>query len=169
MITFIIGGMKSGKSRFALKEGENNVNRILYYIATARAIDKEMEDRIERHKKERGSHWITIEEPVNLKEAIMKIPENSSIVIDCLTTWITNLIVEVYDYQKFIDSFIDLLKKVRENFHILIVANEVGLGIIPESELGRKFVDLAGTVNQRIMEISDSAYLMIAGRALRIK
>jgi len=169
MITFIIGGMKSGKSGLALKEGENTGNRNLYYIATARAIDKEMEDRIERHKKERGSHWITIEEPVNLKEAIMKIPENSSIVIDCLTTWLTNLIVEVYDYQEYIDSFIDLLKKVRENFHILIVANEVGLGIIPDSELGRKFIDIAGTVNKKIMDLCDIAYLMVAGRALKIK
>uniref|UniRef100_A0A7C4AJD1 Adenosylcobinamide kinase n=1 Tax=Thermodesulfovibrio aggregans TaxID=86166 RepID=A0A7C4AJD1_9BACT len=169
MITFIIGGIKSGKSRFALKEGENTGSRNLYCIATARAVDKEMKERIERHKKERDSGWITIEEPLNLVEAIMKIPENSSVVIDCLTTWLTNLMIEVYDYQKFIDSFIDLLKKIRENIHIFIVANEVGLGIIPESELGRKFIDISGTVNQKIMDICDRAYLMVAGRALRIK
>ena len=169
MITFIIGGMKSGKSRFAMKEGENTGNRNLYYIATARVIDEEMKERIERHKKERDSYWITLEEPINLAEAIIKIPDNSSIVIDCLTTWLTNLIVEVNDYQKFINSFIELLTKLKEKIHIFIVANEVGLGIIPETELGRKFIDIAGTVNQKIMDICDIAYLMIAGRALRIK
>ncbi len=169
MITFIIGGIKSGKSRFALKEAESTGSINLCYIATARAVDKEMQERIERHKKERDSGWITIEEPLNLVEAIMKIPENSSVVIDCLTTWLTNLMIEVYDYQKFIDSFIDLLKKIKENIHIFIVANEVGLGIIPESELGRKFIDISGTVNQKVMDICDRAYLIIAGKALRIK
>jgi adenosylcobinamide kinase/adenosylcobinamide-phosphate guanylyltransferase len=169
MLVFIIGGMKSGKTRFALKEGEKNGSKNLYYIATARAIDKEMKKRIEKHKKDRCSRWITIEEPLNLGEVITKIPEDSSVVVDCLTTWITNLLVEGYNYKKFINSFIEVLQKAKKSFHIFIVANEIGLGIIPESELGRKFVDLAGIVNQRIMEISDSAYLMIAGTPLRIK
>ncbi|WP_353684578.1 bifunctional adenosylcobinamide kinase/adenosylcobinamide-phosphate guanylyltransferase [Thermodesulfovibrio sp. 3907-1M] len=167
MIIFILGGIKSGKTRFALKEAE--INKRLFYIATARAIDNEMKERIERHKKERGSQWITIEEPINLMEAIMKIPENSSVVVDCLTTWLTNLIIEGYDYEEFTESFIDSLKKVKDSIHIFIVANEVGLGIIPERELGRKFIDIAGTANQRIMDICDKAFLMIAGKALRIK
>ncbi len=169
MITFIVGGIKSGKTRFALKEGENTESKNFYYIATARAIDKEMKERIERHKKERGSHWITIEEPVNLVDAILKIPENSSVIIDCLTTWLTNLIVEGYNYQDFINSFIDLLKKINKNIQIFIVTNEIGFGIIPENELGRKFIDIAGTLNQKIMDICDKAFLMIAGRALRVK
>lgn len=105
MITFVIGGIKSGKSNFALKEGEKTGSRNFYYIATARAIDEEMKERIERHKKERGSHWITIEEPINLNEAIMKITQNSSVVIDCLTTWLTNLLVEGYDFCEFVEAF----------------------------------------------------------------
>jgi len=169
MLVFIIGGMKSGKTKFALKEGEKNRGKNLYYIATARAIDKEMKKRIEKHKKERGSKWITIEEPLNLEKAITKIPENSSVVVDCLTTWITNLLVEGYDYRKFVQSFMKVLQKAKKSLHIFIVANEVGLGIVPETELGRKFVDLAGTINQRIMKLSDSAYLMIAGTPLKIK
>lgn len=167
MITFIIGGIKSGKTKFALKEAE--ISKNLYYIATAKAIDKEMEERIERHRKERGSQWITIEEPVNLGEAIMKIPENSSVVIDCLTTWLTNLIVEGYDYEEFINSLIDSLKKVKKSIHIFIVANEVGLGVIPETEFGRKFIDIAGVINQKIMDLCDKAYLMVAGRGISIK
>ncbi|MGB9822742.1 bifunctional adenosylcobinamide kinase/adenosylcobinamide-phosphate guanylyltransferase [Thermodesulfovibrio sp.] len=169
MITFIIGGIKSGKTKFALKKAQNTGSKNLYYIATARAIDDEMRQRIERHKKERGSQWITIEEPINLMGVIMKIPENSSIVIDCLTTWLTNLIVEGYDYQEFVSSFIDVLKKIKGSIHIFIVSNEVGLGIIPEKELGRKFIDIAGTLNQKIMDICDKAYLMIAGKGLQIK
>ncbi|MGB9891995.1 bifunctional adenosylcobinamide kinase/adenosylcobinamide-phosphate guanylyltransferase [Thermodesulfovibrio yellowstonii] len=169
MITFIIGGIKSGKSNFALKEGEKTGSRNFYYIATARAIDEEMKERIERHKKERGSHWITVEEPINLNEAIMKITQNSSVVIDCLTTWLTNLIVEGYDFCEFVEAFFDLLRKYRDEIHLFIVANEVGLGIIPENQLGRKFVDLAGTVNHKVMDICDRAYLMVAGVPLRIK
>lgn len=169
MITFIIGGIKSGKSNFALKEGERTGNKNFYYIATARAIDEEMKERIEKHKKERGSHWITIEEPINLDEAIRKVAQNSSVVIDCLTTWLTNLLVEGYDFYKLVDAFIDSLSRYRKKNHLFIIANEVGLGIIPENELGRKFVDLAGTVNHKVMNICDRAYLMIAGIPLRIK
>ncbi|GAQ95415.1 adenosylcobinamide kinase [Thermodesulfovibrio aggregans] len=169
MITFIIGGIKSGKTRFALKEGENTGNKNFYYIATAKPIDKEMKERIEKHKKERGSHWITIEEPVTLGEVLIKIPDNSSVVIDCLTTWLTNLIVEGHDHQFFVDSLIDSLKKVSQRINLFIVANEVGLGIIPESELARKFIDIAGVVNQRIMDLCDKAYFMVAGRGIRIK
>ena len=169
MITFIIGGIKSGKTRFALKEGEKTGNKNFYYIATARVIDKEMKERIEKHKKERGSHWITIEEPVNLGEVLIKIPDNSCVVIDCLTTWLTNLIVEEYDYQFFIDSLIESLKSISQRIHIFIITNEVGLGIIPESELARKFIDIAGVVHQKIMDLCDKAYFMVAGKALRIK
>ena len=128
-----------------------------------------MKKRIEKHKKERGSKWITIEEPLNLEKAITKIPENSSVVVDCLTTWITNLLVEGYDYRKFVQSFIKVLQKAKKSLHIFIIANEVGLRIVPETEFGRKFIDLAGTINQRIMELSDSAYFMIAGNPLKIK
>lgn len=169
MLTFIIGGMKSGKSNFALKEGEKTGGRNFYYIATARAIDEEMKSRIERHKKERGSHWITIEEPINLDRAIMRIDKNSSVIIDCLTTWLTNLLVEGYEPNEFVNSFIDLLRKYRDEIHVFIIANEVGWGIIPENELARKFIDLAGTVNQKIMDICDRAYLMVAGMPLKIK
>ncbi len=169
MITFIIGGIKSGKSNFALREAEKTESKNFYYIATARAIDDEMKERIERHKKERGSHWITIEEPINLNEAIMKTTENSSVVVDCLTTWLTNLIVEGYNVYEFVDSFLDLLERYSEKIHIFVVANEVGWGIIPENELSRKFIDLAGTVNHKVMDICDKAYLMVAGRDLKIK
>lgn len=171
MITFIIGGVKSGKSNFALREAEKLRNKNFYFIAPARAIDEEMRQHIEKHKKLRGNHWITIEEPINLHTIVNKIPEHSSLIIDCLTTWLTNLIVENYDVDKFTEHFLNSLKsyKFRNDIHIFIVSNEVGSGIIPETSLGRKFVNIAGYVNQKIMEISDTAYLMVAGRAIKIK
>lgn len=171
MITFIIGGIKSGKSNFALKEAENLKSKNFYFIATAKSIDEEMQERIEKHKKQRGNQWITFEEPINLHIIVDKIPECSSLIIDCLTTWLTNLIVEGHDVDKFTEQFLDSLNscKLKDNIRIFIVANEVGLGIIPDTKLGRKFVDIAGYVNQKIMELSDIAYLMVAGRAIRIK
>ncbi|MCS7164442.1 MAG: bifunctional adenosylcobinamide kinase/adenosylcobinamide-phosphate guanylyltransferase [Thermodesulfovibrio sp.] len=169
MITFIIGGVKSGKTSFALKKAENKGNKNCYYIATARAIDEEMKERIERHKRERGSHWTTIEEPIKIGEIINKLPEKSILVVDCLNTWITNLLVEGFEYEDFVESFINSVLKNREKIEIFIVANEVGLGIVPENELSRRFIDIAGTLNQRIMNICDKAYFMIAGIPLEIK
>lgn len=171
MLTFIIGGMKSGKSKFALQEAEKLPYKNFYFIATAKAIDKEMQERIEKHKKQRHSRWITIEEPIDLAGAIKKIPENSAVVVDCLTTWITNLIVENHHIEKFTETFLSSLKtfKDKKNVHIFVVSNETGFGVIPTTELGRKFIDLAGMINQKVMEIADTAYLIIAGMPVKIK
>lgn len=171
MITFIIGGMKSGKSNFALKEAEKLSCENFYFIATAKAVDREMRDRIEKHKKQRHSKWITIEEPFDLAGALNQIPENSAVIIDCLTAWITNLLVENFNIDEFTESFLNSLNsgKIKKNTHIFIVSNETGLGIIPTTELGRKFIDLAGIINQRVMENADKAYLLVAGMPIKIK
>lgn len=171
MITLIIGGIKSGKTKFALRTAIALKNRTYYYIATARAIDEEMIEKIKKHKEERGEEWITIEEPIDLTCTLKKIPKNSSVVVDCITTWLTNLIVEEKEIETHMELFLNLLSRFKkiEEIQVLIVTNEVGLGVIPETSLGRKFISIAGSFNQRLMEISDEAYFMIAGRELRIK
>lgn len=171
MITLIIGGMKSGKTNFALRSAMSLNKRNYYYIATARAIDEEMIEKIKKHKEERDEKWITIEEPIDLTCAFREISENSSVVVDCITTWLTNLIVEERNIEFETELFLSLLSKFREinQIHIFIVTNEVGMGVIPEAFLGRKFLNIAGIFNQRLMKISDEAYFMIAGRELRIK
>ncbi|HQA04387.1 MAG TPA: bifunctional adenosylcobinamide kinase/adenosylcobinamide-phosphate guanylyltransferase [Thermodesulfovibrio thiophilus] len=171
MIAFIIGGMKSGKSSFALREAEKLPHKNFYFIATARATDSEMEERIENHKKNRDNRWITIEEPIDLSTALKKIPESSIIIIDCLTAWLTNLLIECNPIDELLESFLCSLKsyKLKKDAHLFIISNETGTGIIPATELGRTFIDLSGQMNQRVMEIADTAYLIIAGQPLKIK
>lgn len=169
MVTFIIGGIKSGKSSFALREAEKLPCKNLYFVATAKPIDREMQERIEKHKKQRHNKWITIEEPIDLASVINKIPEGSAIVIDCLTAWLTNLIVENQNTSELTEAFLSSLKSRKKETHIFIISNETGLGIIPCTELGRKFVDLAGMINQKVMEIADEGYLVVAGMPIKLK
>jgi len=168
MLTLILGGVKSGKTKLALSIAEQE-NWKHYYIATARPIDEEMKERIEKHKQERGNKWKTIEEPIELAKALRSIPENSTIVVDCLTTWLTNLLVENYDYEKKIDELLEVLSEVKSEVNIVLVSNEVGLGVLPESKLGRRFIDLIGVLHQQIAKIADKVYFVVCGHALSIK
>jgi Adenosyl cobinamide kinase/adenosyl cobinamide phosphate guanylyltransferase len=152
MLAFVIGGIKSGKTKFALKKAEELNNSKLYYIATARAVDEEMKDRIERHKRERGEKWITIEEPIEVDEALKKIPKGSIIIIDCLTTWLTNLLIENYDVEEKTNKFLDILLKIKTDLDLFLISNEVGLGIIPDNPLARKFIDLSGNLHQKVAQ-----------------
>jgi len=169
MLIFVIGGIKSGKTKFALRQAEESSNGRLYYVATASPIDEEMINRIEEHRRERGDRWITIEEPIDLVRAFREIPQGASVVIDCLTTWITNLLVEGYDVSKFIDNFLSVLSEIKDKFKIVIISNEVGLGIIPVEPLSRKFIDIVGNLHQRIVQIADEFYFIICGCGIKIK
>ncbi len=170
MVIFVIGGIKSGKSRFALKEAEALEVENFYFIATAKPIDEEMKSKIEKHKKERSSKWITIEEPIELDKVLKGIPLSSAVIIDCVTTWLTNLMVEKEDIKPYIKAFIEALKvyKKRDSY-VFVVSNETGLGIVPETELGRRFINTLGLINQEIMKLSDRAFLMVAGVPLKLK
>lgn len=166
-LVFITGGARSGKSKFALKEA----SRILgnkAYIATAEAIDEEMRERIEKHKKQRGNIWDTYEEPIKIVDVIKDIEDQYSvIVIDCLTLWLSNLFLNNKNVEKEIESLYSSLSAV--HCPLFIVSNEVGTGIVPENEMARKFRDMAGFLNQNIAEIADEVYMMIAGIPLKIK
>ncbi|MEW6713587.1 MAG: bifunctional adenosylcobinamide kinase/adenosylcobinamide-phosphate guanylyltransferase [Nitrospirota bacterium] len=169
-ITFVIGGTRSGKSSFALREAAK-IKGQKAHIATAQALDDEMKERIRKHKDERGADWDTFEEPLKVPEIIADIKDKYSvIVLDCLTLWLSNLICGDMNFGKETDDLIDVLINPKpETPKLFIVSNEVGMGIVPENELARRFRDAAGYVNQKVAEISDEVYLVTAGIPIKIK
>jgi adenosylcobinamide kinase/adenosylcobinamide-phosphate guanylyltransferase len=164
----ITGGIKSGKSRFALQLTRDIETGEKIFIATARPIDREMEDKIEKHKKERGGDLKTVEAPIHLGDVLRAI-NPSTAVIDCLTLWLSNLFFEVNEEEKLreIEGLIGAVKEFTAN--VIIVTNEVGWGIIPGDEISRKYQSELGKLNQRVAEMCDEAYVMISGIPLRIK
>jgi adenosylcobinamide kinase/adenosylcobinamide-phosphate guanylyltransferase len=164
----ITGGIKSGKSAFALELARKIERGAKFFIATARRIDREMEEKIERHQKERGSHFRTKEAPIHLGNALREV-KHSTAVIDCLTLWLSNLFFELKEEEKLreVESLIEELNKYVGN--AIIVTNEVGWGIIPADEISRSYQSELGSLNQRIAEICDEVYVLISGIALKVK
>jgi len=167
LITFIIGGARSGKSRFALEKASVHSGKKAY-IATAQALDNEMSERIEKHKKERSAEWVTIEEPLNIAALIKNIhAQYDVILIDCLTLWLSNLILADKDIETEIEVFCSSLSAVQ--CPLFAVSNEVGMGIVPDNELSRRFRDTAGYLNQKVAGIANEVYSVTAGIPLKIK
>ncbi|MCK5695600.1 MAG: bifunctional adenosylcobinamide kinase/adenosylcobinamide-phosphate guanylyltransferase [Desulfobacula sp.] len=175
-IIFVIGGCRSGKSSFALYQANRvQANRAKgrdkYFIATSVPSDSEMEKRVEKHQKERGEGWHTIEEPVRIHEKISQYaPKAGVILVDCLTLWASNLLFHSYD-QAQIDEAIKQLENSLGQCEcpIFLVSNEVGCGIVPENKFARQFRDIAGFVNQKIAKIADKVVMMVAGIDVQIK
>ncbi|HBO84702.1 MAG TPA: bifunctional adenosylcobinamide kinase/adenosylcobinamide-phosphate guanylyltransferase [Deltaproteobacteria bacterium] len=165
-LIFVTGGCRSGKSKYALKLAESMNGRKLY-LATGEPFDEEMAERIKKHKKERGNNWTTIEEPINVIDAVKKNKRCDVILLDCLTLWISNLLMKDSRLKKIIVNLISTCKHSKAN--IIIVSNEVGLGIVPDNELARKFRDIIGLANQRIAAASDDVYFVVSGIPLKIK
>lgn len=169
-ITFVLGGSRSGKSLYATKLAKERARRILF-VATATAGDKEMQLRIKLHRKNRPAHWKTIEEPKKLSSLIKNLPlKFDLIIIDCLTLFISNLLLEGYT-DKYIEneikSILKMLKKC--NFDSILVSCEVGLGIVPDNPLARRFRDLAGRINQNVAISSNKVFFLVSGIPWRIK
>jgi adenosylcobinamide kinase/adenosylcobinamide-phosphate guanylyltransferase len=165
----ITGGTRSGKSQYAERRAlEMGARRL--YIATAEAQDEEMARRIEEHRKRRAGGWTTVEEPVDLAEALTAWRGRGDVaLVDCLTLWISNLLLrgdEKYAGEK-IDELLARLPHL--DFSVLLVANEVGWGIVPDNPLARQFRDLAGRANQRIGAAADEVILMVAGIPMTVK
>jgi len=171
-VIFIIGGARCGKSSFALKEA-SKIQGQKAYMATAEALDEEMKERIAKHKKERKADWDTYEEPVRIADALSDLKSRYSVVIiDCLTIWLSNLICNNLDCNKEIDDFINVLRNSKlktQSSKLFLVSNEVGMGIVPENELARRFRDMAGFLNQKVAEAADEVYLVTSGIPLKIK
>lgn len=167
MITFIIGGARSGKSSFAVSEALKLKGRKAY-IASADALDGEMKERIKKHKKDRGDGWDTYEEPIRISEVLKKIEgQYSVILLDCLTLWLSNLMMNGKSIEKEIKLLCSTLHAAPCT--LFVVSNEVGMGIVPENEMARRFRDMAGMLNQRVAEIADEVYLVVAGIPVKIK
>ncbi len=167
-IILVIGGARSGKSSFAMKEASKMRGRKAY-VAPAEPLDEEMKERIDRHKQERGKDWDTFEEPLRIAETIKTAGEYKVVVVDCLTLWLSNIVGAGLDAGSEIDNLIECLRRTRHSSRIYIVSNEVGMGIVPDNELARRFRDLAGILNRRVAEISDAVYLITAGIPRKIK
>jgi adenosylcobinamide kinase/adenosylcobinamide-phosphate guanylyltransferase len=167
----VLGGARSGKSRFALEHG-NRSSGSKYYIATAQALDTEMIRRIEDHRRKRPSDWKTVEEPLKLPDVLQSIEGKADVaVIDCLTLWLSNLCIKTDGDEKKIRAEIDRLMNVatRVSLSVVAVSNEVGLGIVPADPRSRLFRDLAGILHQRFAEVCHEVYWMTAGIAVKIK
>jgi len=163
------GGARSGKSRWALARGVAMGARRLF-IATAERSDDEMRDRIDRHRAERGGTFDTVEEPLALPEAIAADRDHDVIVVDCLTIWIANQLVGGAAPEAVlarVDALVDAVTARRA--HVVIVSNEVGMGLVPETPLGRVFRDMAGAAHQRLAPLADELFLAVTGVVLRLR
>lgn len=174
MITLITGGVRSGKSGFALTLAPPDLEK--YFIATAEPLDERMKQKIRNHREERKDlGFTTIEEPLDLANAFQEIIENSSenkafILADCMTLWVNNLLYlkrEDKEIQKYMGRLLEVIQGARQN--IALVTNETGWGVMPENALARKFSDLLGDLNKRLAEISDVVYCMVSGVPVLIK
>ena len=160
----ITGGVRSGKSSKALSLAAAYPKKL--FVATARAGDDEMHDRIARHRAERGEEWITLEEPLDLAAA-MRIEPDAVAVIDCLTLWLANAMEAQINIEAGLDGLLAAASQRRGP--VIVVTNEVGLGIVPAFESGRLFRDLAGSVNQRLAAAADVVLFMVSGLEIRLK
>lgn len=166
-ITFITGGARSGKSSYAQKMAESQSESPVY-LATARVWDEDFRLRIERHQNDRGPHWINIEEEKKLSACKV---ERQTVLLDCITLWLTNIF---FDNQFDVDRSLEEAKTewnkfIDKEMDLIVVSNELGMGIHPVEESARKFADLQGWMNQYIAQQASEVFLMISGIPVKIK
>lgn len=168
-IILVTGAARAGKSRYAEGRARELGARRLY-IATAEPNDEEMWRRIEEHKTRRGDDWATIEEPLQLAEALLEQRgQTDCALVDCLTLWLSNLVLRYgVDYaQEKVEQFVQTTRQL--DFHLILVTNEVGWGIVPDNLLARQFRDLSGWANQRIAAAANQVVLIVAGLPMIVK
>ena len=169
-IYFITGGARSGKSAFAERLALELAGTRAY-VATAQALDAEMAARIEKHRKDRGEAWDTYEEPLAVDELLRKLGRTHDIVLlDCLTLWLSNVMARADKDDAVVARSEELVSSIKGFSGVcIVVSNEVGLGIVPDNPLARRFRDLAGLLNQRVAEVADEAYFVAAGIPMKLK
>lgn len=166
-IIFITGGQRSGKSRFAQKMAEDSSANPLY-LATARHWDDDFEQRIRRHQADRGDKWETIEEEKRLSSLSL---DGRTVLLDCITLWLTNIF---HDNNYRLDIALEEAKSewdrfIEKDFRLIVVSNEIGMGLHASHESSRHFTDLQGWMNQHIAASADKVYVMISGIPLQLK
>ncbi|MQB42735.1 bifunctional adenosylcobinamide kinase/adenosylcobinamide-phosphate guanylyltransferase [Rhizobium sp. ICMP 5592] len=164
---FVLGGARSGKSRFAEKL-ITDIGLDRHYVATGQAWDEEMRDRIAQHRNDRGDLWTTHEEPLDLTARLAAIDgDDRAVLVDCLTLWVTNLMMAERNIAAEFSALTEFLPKARSR--LVLVSNEVGLGIVPENRMAREFRDHAGRLHQMIAAASAEVYFIAAGLPLKMK
>ncbi|MET0575005.1 MAG: bifunctional adenosylcobinamide kinase/adenosylcobinamide-phosphate guanylyltransferase [Mesorhizobium sp.] len=165
-LTLLIGGARSGKSAHA-EQLMTALPAPWTYIATAQSFDAEMDDRIALHQARRAAGWETVEEPHDLAGILANVPAGRPVLVDCLTLWLTNRMLADADLETECALLEDVLAAPRGPW--FVVSNEVGLGIIPDNALARRFRDAAGRLNQRVAARADRVLFMVAGLAMQVK
>ena len=166
-ITFITGGQRSGKSSYAQKQAEA-ISENPVYLATSRIWDQDFKARIDRHKTDRGAHWINVEEETYISKPELS---NKVVVLDCITLWLNNIF---FDNKNNIDAALkfsteEWAKFIEQDFQVFVVSNELGMGVHSENEIARKFADLQGWVNQHIASTANEVVFMVSGIPQKIK
>lgn len=169
-VTLVLGGVRSGKSRYAQQLAARW--KYVVFVATATRADDEMRDKIEQHRRDRPAHWMTVEEPLDLP-GVLEAHENSSdvILVDCLTLFAANVLeregTDASGLEQRVETLCNQLRLVR--CPVILVSNEVGSGVVPVSVSGRRYRDLLGEINQRVAHVADDVVLMVAGLPLAVK
>jgi adenosylcobinamide kinase/adenosylcobinamide-phosphate guanylyltransferase len=168
--TLVLGGARSGKSALAQDSAEavaaENGGRLVM-IATAQAFDSEMVERIARHREDRGLAWTTLEAPLDLAGALEALGRGDVVVVDCLTLWLSNLMLEERDLATAAAGLVATARRFEGA--LWLVSNEVGFGIVPDNALARRFRDEAGRLHQALAQAADAVTLVVAGLPLRLK
>jgi adenosylcobinamide kinase/adenosylcobinamide-phosphate guanylyltransferase len=172
VLTLVSGGARSGKSTHALALAGSGV---VTFIATAEALDEEMRQRIQQHRAERPAHWNTVEAPLRLAQAIDAVPSEHGLIVDCLTLWLSNHLMEAqkrgplagWSLEGETRLLVDALR--RRTGQVTVVTNEVGLGVVPPTELGRIYRDALGTLNREVAAVADRVVLMVSGIPVHVR
>lgn len=169
-VTFVLGGAASGKSAYAEKlvnthALKHSADKI--YLATSQVFDDEMRDKIADHVSMRGAGWHTIEAPFDLKNPLVGITVNQVVLLDCATMWLSNHLLKDHDIATEIKTLLTALRACEG--HVVIVSNEVGMGIVPDNALARRFRNEQGRLNQQLAALSDHAVFVVAGQPLALK
>lgn len=163
--TLITGGARSGKSRLAQSIGEGSLLPVTF-VATATAGDEDMSQRIAAHRAGRPGSWATIEAPLDIEESLGKVDPSGMVIVDCLTLWTSNLMMEGEDETAIRDRAESLARYLTAFTSVVVVTNEVGLGIVPDNALARVYRDILGRVNATFADAFDQVLLAVAGRVV---
>lgn len=165
-LTFVLGGARSGKSRHA-EELISALPPPWTYVATAGAYDDEMRQRIAEHRARRDGRWVTLDAPLQLAETLAKVADGAPVLVDCLTLWLSNQMLAERDVEAESAKLVEVLAERRGPW--FVVSNEVGLSIVPDNALGRRFRDAQGRLNQQVAKIADEVIFMVAGLPMKVK